>query len=114
MVQGEVLAARARVPLVPALLGMAMHQFHRANGDESLNDGEMKTATITITDANGATVGSDDTVIVTVRGSTSVPALPLVAQLLLALLLLAGGARLYRRHPGGCALPSSWWTAWVR
>ena len=28
MVQGEDLAARARVPLLPALLGMALHQFH--------------------------------------------------------------------------------------
>ena len=72
----------------------------RADGDETLNDGEMKTATIMITSANGATVGNDDTLIVTVRGSTSVAALPLLAQLLLALFLMAGGARLYRRRQG--------------
>ena len=72
----------------------------RADGDETLNDGEMKTATIMITSANGATVGNDDTLIVTVRGSTSVAALPLLAQLLLALFLMAGGARLYRRRNG--------------
>ena len=34
------------------------------------------------------------------RGSTAVPALPLVGQLLLALFLMAGGARLYRRRQG--------------
>ena len=72
----------------------------RADGDATLNDGEMKTATITITSANGATVGNDDTLIVTVRGSTSVAALPLLGQLLLALFLMAGGARLYRRRQG--------------
>ena len=72
----------------------------RADGDASLNDGEMKTATITITSANGATVGSQDTLMITVRGSTSVAALPLLAQLLLALFLMAGGARLYRRRQG--------------
>ena len=72
----------------------------RADGDETLNDGEMKTATIMITSANGATVGNDDTLIVTVRGSTSVAALPLLGQLLLALFLMAGGARLYRRRQG--------------
>ena len=35
-----------------------------------------------------------------VNGSTAVPALPLVGQLLLALFLMAGGARLYRRRQG--------------
>ena len=70
----------------------------RAAGDESLNDDETKTATITITDGNGAEIGEDDSVTVTVRGSTAVPALPLIAQLLLALFLMAGGSRLYRRR----------------
>ena len=37
---------------------------------------------------------------VTVVGSTAVPVLPLLAQLLLALLLMVGGARLYRRRQG--------------
>ena len=33
-------------------------------------------------------------------GSTAVAALPLLGQLLLALFLMAGGARLYRRRNG--------------
>ena len=71
-----------------------------ANSDPSLEDGEEKTATITITDASGAIVGDPGTVTVTVVGSTAVPVLPLFAQLLLALLLMVGGARLYRRRQG--------------
>ena len=70
----------------------------RALGDESLEDGEEKTATVTITDASGANIGDPRAVTVTVVGSTAVPVLPLVGQLLLALLLTAGGARLYRRR----------------
>ena len=50
--------------------------------------------------ANGADIGDGDSVSVTVNGSTAVPALPLVGQLLLALFLMAGGARLYRRRQG--------------
>ena len=70
----------------------------RADEDESLLDGQTKTATLTIVDAGGADIGDRDTLTITVRGSTAVPALPLVGQLLLALLLMAGGARLYRRR----------------
>ena len=58
-------------------------------------------ATVQIVDANGAEVGDIDTLTVTVRGMTDVPALPLVGLLLLQALLLAGaGARLYRRRHG--------------
>ena len=57
-------------------------------------------ATLTIMSASGADIGDRDTVNVTVMGSTAVPALPLLGQLLLALFLLAGGARLYRRRQG--------------
>ena len=65
----------------------------RADEDESLADNQTKTATLTIVDAGGADIGDQDTLTITVRGSTAVPALPLVAQLLLALLLMAvGGA----------------------
>ena len=65
----------------------------RADEDESLADNQTRTATVTIVDAGGADIGDRDTLTVTVRGSTAVPALPLVAQLLLALLLMAvGGA----------------------
>ena len=71
-----------------------------AAGDESLGDGETKMAMATISSANGANIGTDDTLNITVRGSTSVPALPLVGQLLLALFLMAGGSRLYRRRRG--------------
>ena len=70
----------------------------RARGDESLEDGEEKTATVTITDASGANIGEQRTLTVTVVGSTAVPVLPLVGQLILALLLTVGGARLYRRR----------------
>ena len=68
--------------------------------DPDLEDGEEKTATVTITDASGANIGERRTLTVTVVGSTAVPVLPLVAQLLLALLLTVGGARLYRRRRG--------------
>ena len=71
-----------------------------SESDRALEDGMTATATLTITDANGATIGDDDTVSVTVNGSTAVPALPLVGQLLLALFLMLGGARLYRRRQG--------------
>ena len=71
-----------------------------ANSDPLLEDGEEKTATVTITDASGALIGDPGTVTVTVVGSTAVPVLPLFAQLLLALLLMVGGARLYRRRQG--------------
>ena len=65
----------------------------RADEDDRLADGQTKTATVTIVDAAGADIGNRDSVTVTVRGSTAVPSLPLVGQLLLALLLMAvGGA----------------------
>ena len=72
----------------------------RADEDESLADNQTRTATLTIVDAGGADIGDRDSLTVTVRGSTAVPALPLVGQLLLALLLLAGVARLLRRRHG--------------
>ena len=68
--------------------------------DDTLASGETKTATVQIVDANGADVGDIDTLTVTVRGVTDVPALPLVGLLLQALLLTAAGARLYRRRHG--------------
>ena len=70
----------------------------RADEDGSLADNQTKTATLTIVDAGGADIGDRDSVIVTVNGSTAVPALPLMGQLLLALFMMAGGARLYRRR----------------
>ena len=72
----------------------------RTVSDPSLEDGDEKTATVTITDANDADIGDPSAVTVTVVGSTAVPVLPLFAQLLLALLLMVGGARLYRRRQG--------------
>ena len=68
-----------------------------ADGDESLADNETRTATVTIVDANGADIGDKDTLTVTVRGSTHVPALPLIGQMLLGLFMMAAGAQLYRR-----------------
>ena len=51
-------------------------------------------------DADGANIGDGYWFRVDVTGSTAVPALPLLGQLLLALFLMAGGARLYRRRQG--------------
>ena len=45
---------------------------------------------------DGAGIGDRDTLTVTVRGSTAVPTLPLIGQLLLGLFMMAGGARLHR------------------
>ncbi len=70
----------------------------RALPDARLEDGEEKMATVTITDASGANIGDPRSLTVTVVGATNVPVLPLVGQLILALLLTAGGARLYRRR----------------
>ena len=71
-----------------------------ADSDRALEDGMTSMGTLTIESANGADIGNGDSVSVTVNGSTAVPALPLVGQLLLALFLMAGGARLYRRRQG--------------
>ena len=49
---------------------------------------------------DGANIGEGYWFRVDVMGSTAVPALPLVGQLLLALFLMAGGSRLYRRRQG--------------
>ena len=70
----------------------------RADEDGSLADGQTKTATVTLIDASGADIADRDTLTVTVRGSTEVQALPLVGQLLLALLLIAGGGWLQSRR----------------
>ena len=67
----------------------------RADEDERLADNQTKTATLTIVDASGADIGDRDTLTVTVRGSTAVPVLPTIGQLLLTVLLLAGGLRLH-------------------
>ena len=50
--------------------------------------------------SSDAAIGEDYWFRVDVRGSTAVPALPLIGQLLLALFLMAGGSRLYRRRNG--------------
>ena len=68
--------------------------------DPDLEDGDESTATVTITDAGGANIGDPRAMTVTVVGSTAVPVFPLFGQLLLALLLMVGGARLYRRRQG--------------
>ena len=65
-------------------------------------DGDMAVKTWKLMEGgtDGAMIGEDYWFTVDVRGSTAVPALPLVGQLLLALFLMAGGARLYRRRQG--------------
>ena len=72
-----------------------------ADSDRALEDGMTSMGTITIESASGADIGDRNTLMVTVSGATAVPALPLVGQLLLALFLLAGGSRLYRRRRNG-------------
>ena len=72
----------------------------KSYSDAALNDGDMAKKTWIIMSADGAEVGEGYWYTVNVSGSTAVPALPLVGQLLLALFLMAGGARLYRRRQG--------------
>ena len=72
----------------------------RSYSDRDLNDGDTKFIAWKITDADGANIGDGYWFRVDVMGSTAVPALPLLGQLLLALFLMAGGARLYRRRQG--------------
>ena len=71
-----------------------------SDSDPDLVDGAEKSATLTISDGYGAVAGDSAMLTIAVIGSTAVPALPLVGQLLLALFLMVGGARLYRRRNG--------------
>ncbi len=70
--------------------------------DPDLMDGDMAYKAWKLMDdsAQGVNIGDGYWFKVDVRGSTAVPALPLVGQLLLALFLMAGGSRLYRRNRG--------------
>ena len=90
----EVMLGTADVPSANTILTIS------ADSDRALEDGMTSSATLTIESANGATIGGRDSLTVTVSGSTAVAALPLLGQLLLALFLMAGGARLYRRRNG--------------
>ena len=90
----EVMLGTATSPSANTILTIS------ADSDRALEDGMTSTATLTIESANGATIGDRDSTTVTVTGSTAVAALPLLGQLLLALFLMAGGARLYRRRNG--------------
>ena len=66
-----------------------------------LQDGDMAYKAWKLVDGStDATIGEGSWFKVDVRGSTAVPALPLIGQLLLALFLMAGGSRLYRRRRG--------------
>ena len=70
----------------------------KSYSDPDLMDGDMAKKTWIIMSADDAEIGDGYWYTVNVSGSTAVPALPLVGQLLLALFLMAGGARLYRRR----------------
>ena len=67
-----------------------------------LQDGDMayKAWKLVEGETDGADIGEGYWFRVDVVGSTAVPALPLIGQLLLALFLMAGGSRLYRRRRG--------------
>ena len=73
-----------------------------SHSDPDLMDGDMASKTWKLMEGgtDGAMIGEGYWFTVDVRGSTAVPALPLLGQLLLALFLMAGGARLYRRRQG--------------
>ena len=72
-----------------------------SHSDPDLMDGETKYKAWKLMEGSSdAMIGDDYWFRVDVRGSTAVPALPLVGQLLLALFLMAGGSRLYRRRQG--------------
>ena len=72
-----------------------------SHSDPDLMDGEMAYKAWKLMEGSSdAMIGDDYWFRVDVRGSTAVPALPLVGQLLLALFMMAGGSRLYRRHKG--------------
>ena len=72
-----------------------------SHSDPYLMDGDMAYKAWKLMEGSSdAMIGDDYWFRVDVRGSTAVPALPLVGQLLLALFLMAGGARLYRRRQG--------------
>ena len=72
-----------------------------SHSDPDLMDGDMAYKAWKLMEGSSdANIGDDYWFRVDVRGSTAVPALPLVGQLLLALFLMAGGARLYRRRQG--------------
>ena len=74
----------------------------RSYSDPDLMDGDMafKAWKLVEGGTDGANIGDGYWFRVDVVGSTAVPALPLIGQLLLALFLMAGGARLYRRRQG--------------
>ena len=74
----------------------------RSYSDRDLMDGDMAFKAWKLVEGatDGANVGDGYWFRVDVVGNTAVPALPLIGQLLLALFLMAGGARLYRRRQG--------------
>ena len=72
-----------------------------SHSDPDLMDGETKYKAWKLMEGSSdAAIGDDYWFRVDVMGSTAVPALPLIGQLLLALFLMAGGSRLYRRRNG--------------
>ena len=73
-----------------------------SHSDPDLMDGDMafKAWKLMEDSAEGVNIGEGYWFKVDVMGLTAVPALPLIGQLLLALFLMAGGARLYRRRQG--------------
>ena len=73
-----------------------------SHSDPDLMDGDTayKAWKLVEGETDGANIGEGSWFRVDVTGSTAVPALPLVGQLLLALFLMAGGSRLYRRRQG--------------
>ena len=71
----------------------------KSHESRELEDGQMAYKMWNLVDGStDVNVSDDSSFRVDIRGLTAVPALPLIGQLLLALFLMAGGSRLYRRR----------------
>ena len=66
----------------------------------AMADDDMENSTLTVVATGSGIMGLMQVVITVMDGVAPVPALPLFGQLLLALFMMVGGARLYRRRQG--------------
>ena len=66
----------------------------------AMADDDMENSTLTVVATGSGVMGLMQVVITVMDGVAPVPALPLFGQLLLALFMMVGGARLYRRRQG--------------
>ena len=101
MMDGEMLEEMDGYVMVDMGSSNSARLMAMSHSDPDLMDGDMAYKAWKLTeDSTDVNIGDGYWFRVDVRGSTAVPALPLVGQLLLALFLMAGGSRLYRRRQG--------------